>query len=274
MQTITWIEPTQGDPALADLWSFLREQVAVLAAGRVKTQMIHAPVAAGGIRTMANRLMSDAAILSASLEAEADSDALVLGCWGAPTAAVRAAVGVPVSSLPDGSVRAVGSLAKRAVLVTVAQSLVPIFVDDLSAHGASQFLRERPVRAYDPETNHLDVLRAVAQPGAIIDHFDAAAQRAVDDGADAIVVGCGYLGPIFAANGYSSVRKHPDVPVLDCNRLAFEHALHLLRLSDSGIGPTPRGYVRPSGARAEALAAVAARLRPTADSTAAGWQGR
>ena len=53
--------------------------------------------------------MSDAAILATAIEAQEHTDAIVLGCWGAPTEAVRAASALPVSSLPDGSVRAIGA---------------------------------------------------------------------------------------------------------------------------------------------------------------------
>ncbi|MFC6354624.1 aspartate/glutamate racemase family protein [Luethyella okanaganae] len=256
MKTVTWLEATHGDPALDELWSFLSDQVEKLAEGRVRTRLQHVAVDAGGIRTSANRLMSDAAILASSLEAQERADAMVLGCWGAPTEAVRTASRIPVSSLPDGSVRAVGSLAKRAAVITVAPSLVPIFTDDLMRLGATGFLVDRPVRAYAPESTHLDVLRAIVDPTELIARFDAIAELAVADGADAIVVGCGYLAPIFTAHGYTSVLGHADVPVLDCNRLAFTHALQLMELQQAGIGPTPRGYIRPTGAREAALAAT------------------
>lgn len=260
MKTITWLESTHGDPELHELWEFLARQVEVLAAGRAKTQLRHVSVAAGGIRTPANRLMSDAAILASSLNTQMESDAVVIGCWGAPTEAVRSALSIPVTSLPDASIRALGSLARRAVVVTVAPSLAPIFTDDLVRLGASGFLRDRPVRAYDPESTHEDVLRAISDPTDLIHRFDKAAEEAVRDGADAIVVGCGYLAPIFSAHGYESVLKHQDVPVLDCNRLAFEHALQLLALDTAGIRPTQRGYVRPMGAREDLLAEAAGRL--------------
>jgi Asp/Glu/hydantoin racemase len=189
-----------------------------------------------------------------------ESDALVVGCWGAPTEAVRSALSIPVSSLPDASVRAVGSLARRAVVVTVAQSLAPIFAEDLARLGATGFLPHRTVRAYDPESTHEEVLGAIADPRDLIDRFDKAAEAAADDGADAIVVGCGYLAAIFSAHGYESLLRHPDVPVLDCNRLAFEHALQLIALDAAGIRPTQRGYVRPVGASEDLLVDAAGRL--------------
>ena len=267
MKTVTWLEATHGDPALDDLWTFLADSVERLADGRVRTLLQHTAVNTGGIRTAANRLLSDAAILAAGLDAESSSDAIVIGCWGAPTDAVRTASRVPVSSLPDGSVRAIGSLAKRAVVITVAPSLVPIFTGDLHAIGSTGFLADRPVRAYEPESTHHDVVKAIADPSDLIARFDSAAEQAVRDGADAIVVGCGYLAPIFTRHGYTHVLAHPDVPVIDCNRLAFEHMLQLMRLEDAGIAPTPRGYVRPDAPRRDALAEAARQLTRTSVGT-------
>ncbi len=261
-KTITWIEATHGDPALSRLWRFLATEVERLAEGRVDVLLRHIGTDAGGIRTPANRLMNDAAILAAVLDAQENSDAIVLGCWGAPTRAVRAASRVPVSSLADGSVRAIGSLATRAVMVTVSPALVPIFEEDLVGLGATGFLADRPVRSYDPESSHADVVRAIDDPTDLIARFDAVARTAVDDGADAVLVGCGYLAPLFTHHGYTAVTGHPDVPVVDCNRLALSHVLQLSELADAGIVPSPRGYARPTGHRAEALAAAARRLLP------------
>lgn len=262
MKTLLWIEATAGDPALDGLWSFLADHVDALAAGRVRTRLVHAGTDAGGIRTAPTRLLSDAVVLARALEEEraGKTDAIVIGCWGAPTAAVRAAVSTPVTGLAESSVRALSTLGRRSAVVTVAESIVPVFSDEVRELGGAPAFLSTPVRAYAPESTHQDVLRAVTDPAELIDRFDRTARRAVDDGADAVVVGCGYLGAIFAAHGYTSVGGAPDVPVIDPNRLALEHVLQLQRLSDAGIGPTPRGHVRPSGNRQDALRITARRL--------------
>ncbi|WZH35404.1 MAG: aspartate/glutamate racemase family protein [Microbacterium enclense] len=256
MMRLTWIEATVGEPAHAPLWDLLTGHVERLAAGRAQVRLRHVGVDAGGIRTPANRLLSDAAVLATALHAQDTSDAVVVGCWGAPTAAVRGAVSVPVSTLTDAVARTAGSLARRAAVVTVAPVLAPLFADDLVAHGASGL----SVRAYAPESTLDDVTRAVTDPDDLIARFDVAARRAVDEGADAVIAGCAYLGALFAAHGYTAVGGAPDVPVWDPNALAMEHVLSLARLADAGVRPTDRGYPRPRGERARALAAAARRL--------------
>lgn len=264
MPTLTWIDATEGAPELADLWEFLAEQVAALSVGRFDTRLHHLTMDTGGVRHAATRLLNDAALLTAAHEAGNGSDAIVLGCWGSPIRAVRAAVPVPVTSLPEGSARAVSSLARRATVVTVAPSLVPIFTSELRELGTCGFDDARPVRAYAPESTHAQVMAAIANPTALIDRFNAVAVEAVDAGADAIVVGCGYLAPIFSAHGYTTVLGHPDVPVYDCNRLAFEHVTSLYELDRFGIGPAPHSYAPPSGARGRAFSAA---VRTVADTT-------
>jgi len=256
MMRLTWIEATVGDPAHAPLWRLLSAHVERLAAGRAQVRLRHVGTDAGGIRTPANRLLSDAAVLATAMDAETSSDAVVVGCWGAPTFAVRGAVTVPVSTLTDAVARTAGSLARRAAVVTVAPVLAPLFAEDLRAHGVDG----PTVRAYAPESTLADVTRAVTEPDDLIARFDTAARRAVDDGADAVIAGCAYLGALFAAHGYTAVGGAPDVPVWDPNALAMEHVLLLSRLAEAGIRPTDRGYPRPHGERARALAAVARRL--------------
>ncbi|WP_449278358.1 aspartate/glutamate racemase family protein [Leucobacter sp. GX24907] len=279
---LTWVEATAGNPRHQRLWDYLRREVEALAAGRAEIDFVHLPTVTGGIRTPANRLMNDTAVLAAALDRaypdrafpdraySADdgrlSDATVIGCWGAPTEVVRAALNgpdrrIPVTSLPDAAARLMGSLARKAVVVTVSPALVPIFEDDLRRLQAAGFHEATPVRAYDPESTHDDLVDALDDPSAMIARFDAVARRAVEeDGADAIVVGCGYLAPIFTGAGYTHVGDHPDVPVIDCSRLAMEHALLLLELEGRGIGATSGAFPPPRGPQFDALRAAAARL--------------
>lgn len=52
----------------------------------------------------------------------------------------------------------------------------------------------------------------------------------------------------------------PGVPIRDANLLAMEHPLQLGRMASAGVVATTRGYPRPSGRRARALAAAAQTL--------------
>lgn len=234
---MVWVEATTGRPELDSLWRFLRGYLDRLGGDRVDVQMCHVARDAGGVRHPATRLLSDAVVLAAAREAAEQADVVVLGCWGAPTAAARALLDVPVAGLTEASVRIGATLATRPAVVTVAEGLRPTFAADLAALGV-----DAPILWLDPASTHADVLDAVTDPAPLIDRFDRVARRAVDQGADAILVGCGYLGPLFSAYGYRAV-SGTQVPVLDCAAMAFRFGV---MLADLGLPAARRGTPSPA----------------------------
>lgn len=256
-----WLDITEGASELDGLWRFLRAHVEGLSAGRYEVDFGHSGVAGGGVRHAAARITQDAVTLAAASRVSSGADALVLGCWGSPTEAVRSMVTCPVASLSEASVLMTRSLAHTAAVITVSPSLIEPFATDAQRVAGGQGLLEPPVLAYDPESTYDDVLEAIEQPGSLIDRFDKVARQAVAKGADAVITGCGYLGPLFASHGYVSVGDAADVPVLDCTRLAFEH-VHVLRaLASAGHGPAVRAYNQPPARSLQAMTAVMSRLQ-------------
>lgn len=254
---LLWLEATEGRAELAGLWSFLRRYLTDLAGDRVSVELRHLPGGAGGVRHPATRLLQDAVALSAAAQAADDADLVVFGCWAAPVLEARALLGIPVTGLAEGSVRLGSLLATRPAVVTVAEGLRPGFDRDLATFGAAG----AGLWWLDPASTHEDVLEAVERPGALVDRFDRVARRAVDAGADAVLVGCGYLGPLFTVHGYRHVGGHPDVPVLDCCLLGFQLGTTLLDLRRAGVEPSARAFPQVPPASRQPLAAAMERLR-------------
>lgn len=265
-----WLDITEGAAELDPLWRFLRAHVENLSAGRYEVVFGHSGVAGGGIRHPAAMTIQHAVTLAAANRVSAGVDALVLGCWGSPTEAVRGMVDCPVASLSEASVLMTRPLANAAAVVTVSPSLISPFAADARRVAGGHGLLEPPAFAYDPESTYQDVVAAIEQPAALIDRFDTMARQAVARGADAVITGCGYLGPVFAAHGYVSVSDAPDVPVLDCTRLAFEHVHALRALASAGHGPAGRAYRHPAPRSLDAMTAVMSRLQADVDVPARG----
>lgn len=263
-----WLDITEGAAELGPLWRLLRAHVEDLSAGRYEVVFGHSGVAGGGIRHPAAMTIQHAVTLAAATRVSAGVDALVLGCWGSPTEAVRSMVDCPVASLSEASVLMTRPLANAAAVVTVSPSLISPFATDARGVAGGHGLFEPPVFAYDPESTYDDVLAAIEEPGSLIDRFDTVARQAVAKGADAVITGCGYLGPVFAAHGYDSVSDAPDVPVLDCTRLAFEHVHALRTLASAGHAPAARAYRHPAPRSRDAITAVMARLQGDAEAAA------
>lgn len=258
---LVWLEATEGRPELGALWRFLRDYVRTMAGGRFRIRLRHFPTGAGGVRHPATRLLQDSVGLAAAEREAGDADLLVYGCWGAPILETRAMLETPVTGLTEASVR-VGSLyAFRPAIVTISEGLRSGMERDLAQLGALGGLLVPPVWWLDPPSTHEDVLEALDSPGPLIDRFDTVAQRAADAGADAILVGCGYLGPLFAAHGYTNLLRRPDVPVLDCCTMAYELGCLLLGMHRRGVRPGRRAYPPVPETSRTALGAALANLR-------------
>lgn len=257
---LAWVNSSPNDPDLEPLWALVHHQVQEQAGNRARVELLHLDRGFGGVRSLPNRLMTDASMLSLALQNADRFDALCLGCWAVPTAAVRAAVAVPVTGLPEAAAHLVATIARAAAVVTVAPSLVPIFQRDLDLLGRHGFLASGAMTSWEPETSAADLLHAIDDPSTLIDRFETAASRAVDLGADAVIVGCAYVSAIFAAHGYRRLLRRDRIAVLDCNAMAIEHILMLARLHASGVMPD----VSPLTLRQQAgLKSAAALLAPT-----------
>lgn len=233
---VAWLEATEGRAELAPVWDLLRGYLDGLAGTRAAVTLRHLPTPTPGARHPAARLLSDALAVAQARDAAPDADVLVYGCWAAPVAEARALVATSVTGLTEASLRIGATLAARPAVVTVAEGLRHGFARDFAALGVPDL----PLWWLDPASTHADVVAAVADPAALVDRFDRVARRATDAGADAILVGCGYLGPLFAVHGYDHVGGRPEVPVLDCCLLAFEFATMLAGLAGRGVGASRR----------------------------------
>ena len=57
----------------------------------------------------------------------------------------------------------------------------------------------------------------------MIPNFERVARQCIADGAEVIVVGCGYYGPILSMHGYNEI-PGTGVPVLDCSAAGLKMA--------------------------------------------------
>jgi Asp/Glu/hydantoin racemase len=257
---LSWIEGSAGDPDLAPLWGLIRDYLAGLVAGTFTLEFTHLPAESGGVRHPATRLLQDSIMLAAAHDAARESDLVILGCWASPVIEARALLDTPVTGLAEGSARVGTAFGSRLAVVTVAKGLRSGFERDLALFGVQQNMASAPVWWLDPQCRPDDLLEAVDRPGRLIDRFDEVAMRAVDAGADAILVGCGSVGALLAVHGYRHPRRRPDVPVLDCDASTYQLARTLYELHRAGMRPSRARYPELPADRRPALDRAMARL--------------
>lgn len=254
---LVWVEGTEARPGLAGLWKFLDDYLKSQAEPDFDVSYVAFPRAAGGVRQLAPRLLSETlGLTAAQVAAEQGADLVIFNDWAMPIHAARSHLDVPVTGVAEASAILGNVLAQRPAVVTVAEGLRWGFERDLRDFGLVQRMVHPPVWWLDPQSTHEDIQEAVVDAAAFVERFDAVARKAVAAGADAILVGCGYLGPTLTAADYRNVTGHPDIPVYDCTRLAFELGVALYRLSSAGVSPSRVGFARPSQTGSTAVADV------------------
>lgn len=259
---LVWVEGTEARPGLSGLWKFLDDYLKEQAGDLFDVAFVVLPRPAGGVRQLAPRLLSETLGLAAAQAAvEHGADLVIFNDWAMPIYATRAHLDVPVTGVSEAAAVIGTVLAQRPAIVTVAEGLRWGFERDMREFGVVSKMLQPPVWWLDPQSTHEDVQDAVQDPSAFVKRFDQVAQQAVAAGADAILVGCGYLGPTLSHAGYTHVTGHPDVPVYDSTRMAFELGVMLYRLRQAGIGPSRMGFAQPPQAGGSAVADVLAHLQ-------------
>jgi hypothetical protein len=84
-----------------------------------------------------------------------------------------------------------------------------------------------------------DIGKAFDDPKALLEHFTAAARRAISHGAEVIVPGQLYLSEAIARAG---VTRIDEAPVVDGLAATLKMAESMADLKRLGIGVTRRGY--------------------------------
>lgn len=259
---LIWVEGTEARPGLIGLWRFLDTYLKQQAKDEFDVRFVAFPRPAGGVRQLTPRLFSEAlGLVAAQVAVEAGADLVIFNDWAMPIHATRAHLDIPVTGVAEASALLGSALAQRPAIVTVAEGLRWGFERDMRDFGVAANLLHPPVWWLDPQSTHEDVQEAVSEPDALVARFDEVARRAVAAGADAILVGCGYLGPTLSHAGYTHVTGFPDVPVYDCTQLAFELGVTLHRLHRVGIKPSRSGFARPSEQNADAVAEIVEQLQ-------------
>ena len=123
------------------------------------------------------------------------------------------------------------SLGYKFAVITVAPGVVPTIELDLHRYGLQDRGINRPVRSLDPPSDTGMLLESINDPHKrMIPNLERVAHQCIEEGAEVIIVGCGYYGPILTLNGYNEI-PGTGVPVLDCSAAGLKMAETLVDLN-------------------------------------------
>jgi allantoin racemase len=243
---ILWNEATSGAPVLDPLWQLLRDYFPRVARPDTEVVVRHVSVSGNYIRSLYTELLNNRAVVENVIVAEREGyDAVVLGCWADPLWEAREVVDIPVVGIGEAAMLLATTLGSRFAVITVAPGVVPTIEIDLRLYGLEDRAIPRPVRSLDPPSDADLLVESVTDPHRrLIPNLERVAQGCIQDGAEVIVIGCGYYGPILSQHGYNEI-PGTGVPVLDCSAAGLKLAEILVDLRQSiGLGKSKALYFR------------------------------
>ena len=183
------------------------------------------------LESLNNRSVIEGVIGAANRE----YDSAMIGCYSDPGLhEARSMVEIPVTSVGESSMFMGQLLGRKLAVVTVGPGFVPIVEKNIRLLGLeSRFIGRRPVRYFDMQTN--DLLDAFeGRSDRLISMFEEVARSCVEEGADCILSGCGWVGPCFTLCGYTEVTG-TGVAVFDGTAAALKLAEAMGDLTKKGL---------------------------------------
>jgi allantoin racemase len=221
---LCWIHPTAASSALDPLWAKLDTAIRPLLRPDTQLEFRFLPRSGNFTRSLYAEHLNSVHMVEAALQAEAEGfDGIYLGCWNDPLWEAREVLSVPVASVGEQSMLAALAMGRRFAVVTVSAKTTVAIERDLMAYGLLDRAIARPVRSIAPESDAALLLGAVEDARRdFIPRFDAVARQCIDDGADVILAGCTYYGPLMRLAGYTSV-EGTGVPVVDSTAVSIKY---------------------------------------------------
>jgi len=230
---LCWLHPTTRNENLDDLWQKLEREIRPILRSDTTLEFRFLPKSTNFTRSLYAEHLNSAHLLEAAYQAERDGfDGVYFGCWNDPLWQARELLNIPVASVGEQSMLAALSMAKRFAIITVSEKTAMAIENDIEAYGFSSRAITRPVRTILPESDAPLLHESVTDPYAhFIPRFEQAAQGAIHDGAEIILVGCAYYGPLLRASFYNTITG-TDVPVLDSSTIALKYLEAMVDIAD------------------------------------------
>ena len=219
-----WVHPTARLPEMEQLWSTIETTMNPVVAAGNEIEYRFCEGSANFTRSSYAEHMNSVLMMDQAIRAERDGfDGVFLGCWNDPLWETREVLGIPVASVGEQSMLAAMAIGHRFAVVTVSRKTAVAIERDLIAYGFGDRAIAQPVRSVSPESDGGLLMTAVTDPGKdFIARFERAALSCIADGADVILVGCAYFGPLLRRAGYTHVAD-TGVPVVDSTTVAIKY---------------------------------------------------
>ena len=182
----------------------------------------------------AKHLVADQALEACFQAAREGCDAFVIGSFSEPhLRSSRAAVDIPVLSMPESSFLTGCSLAERFALITLSPHYARRVSEVVARHGMQP--RVAGIFPLGEGLTERDLNAALTHPDAVLGAFHDAATRAIAAGADLLLPAEGILNEVIYAN---RIVRIGGAAVMDCVGVTLLHAeMQVAMKRRLGLGP-------------------------------------
>lgn len=180
------------------------------------------------------RFLNNLEILKSMIKAEKQGyDAVISSCWFDPgIEAAKQLLNIPVVGSAESSMHLACMMGLRFAIVTRNPKYIPHLEQLVERYRMTdRVINRKPVRSLtlsSPEI--MNCLYGNYSP--IIENVQQIARGCIEDGAETIIIGCGFISPMLSTSG---IRHVEDVPVIDPILVGIKVAEMLVDLHKAGI---------------------------------------
>jgi len=241
-------EVITGGDKMEIIWNSLKKLYVKVSSPGTEIKLEHLSVSTNYVRSFYAEFYNNIGIIEKVLQAEEQGfDAVILGCMSDPGIwEAREAVDIPVVGVGESAYLIAQLLGIRFAVITVDEKIIPNMEKKLNLYGFSNRAISKPIRAVNVPFTTKEYIDGFKDPYKyIIPRFEEVAHECIKDGADVIIAGCGYVGPMFTLGGYTRI-KGTEVPVVDGATAAIKLAETLVEMKRKvGVSKSKHSYFAP-----------------------------
>ncbi|ABE58767.1 aspartate/glutamate racemase family protein [Chromohalobacter israelensis] len=221
---LCWIHPTPRTTELEALWQALATSMSAIVAPGNRLDFRFLENSGGFTRSLYAEHLNSVLMVEAAIQAQdEDYDGVLLGCWNDPLWEAREMLDIPVASVGEQSLLAALTMGHRFAVVTVAEKTAFAIERDIQAYGLSERAIRQPVRTIRPFSDTNLLKESLTHPESrFLPRFENVARQCIADGAEIILVGCAYYGPLLRRAGHYQITG-TAVPIVDASAIAVKY---------------------------------------------------
>lgn len=253
---ILWLNPTtpiiKSVPGFDEMGIKIEKYFNSIASSGTQVELKSMEVSTNTVRSLYGEFVNNYHFVETALKLQKDNnyDGIIIGCFPDPgLSTLREMCDVPIIGLGEAAMLVATTLGEKFAVISVDDDINPNMEQSFLKYGLSSRAIPRPMRAVHPPITAVEDVEGYIDPfKVIIPKIEKTAVECIRDGAEVLLTGCGYLGPMLYMHNYTII-KGTNVPIVNSSAIAVKFAEMMVGLDKLGIKVSRHLYYkRPSDA--------------------------